>query len=512
MHLLPAEPMKVENTAPEWRSVMPITASGKDVVVPVHHRLHDSACILTPISFQPRSAKPLAPSLSPVHHTQLPQTPDSFRVPSLAVEDPATADNTLQPSSLQSATGTTNNGLAITSKEMAVTQSTSNLAGVLHQGSRAVQNSACEVREDYKARSERLLNQVLSTKPFAYPPKDMVQENIDYQKALEPTDREVCKGFKAEFVEKNIDEHLEYWRPFDTWVNNERNMLNSLKQTALEKNALREQVEQQIIRLRMGVKLRKRFKLSIRGAKQGFDVFINTQAKLDREIAQIHSEWKSRLISINKTTEEAFWSESHRPEFDRATASHRRRLEEVKEEQKWLMVMMGWDKLPYLGGSEATPLIQNGICVPRWFKVLEATGATGLRTRQSEPERYKEFISLMVELRQQMDEDAKGSTSSQSRSQQQAKKPAKQWHNPNSGWPYRHWRKSGGWWVCRTGPEATIAERGCPLCNTSQRQCAVKSSTQPMEKTAVERYNEMMKDVDKAMALVGMGAVAAENI
>lgn len=512
VRLVSEEPVKAENIAPERQGAIPITTSGKDVVVPVRHQLHDSACILTPVSFQPRSAKPLAPSLSPVHHTQLPHTPDSLRVPSPAIDDPAITDKILQPSSLRSVTVPINDGSTITSEGVTVAQPTPNLTSNLHQAPKVDQSPACEFREDYKTRSARLLNEVLSTKPFAYPPKDMVQENLDYQKALELTDREICKGFKVQFVENNIDEHLEYWKPFDKWIYSERSVLNSLKQTALEKKALREQIEQQIIRLRMGVKLRKRFRLSIRGAKQAFDVFINTQAKLDREIAEIHSEWESRLVNFKKTTEEAFWSDSHRPEFDRAAVSHRRRCEEAKEEHKRLMVKIGWDKLPYLGQSEATTPIQNDISVPVWFKVLEAKGATGLHAKKSELERYKEYIGLMVQLKQQMDEDAKNNTSSRPRPQQQARKQPKQWHNPSSGWPYQNWRERGGWWVCRTGPETTLAEQSCPLCNTPQRHRAAKSSTQPKEKTAAERYNELMSEVDKAMALTGMNATAAFNI
>lgn len=395
------------------------------------------------------------------------------------------------------------------SKKAVVTQSISTLAAKIHQDAQVSQsrnpNLVCGPREDYRARAERLLEEVLATKPFDYPPKDMVRENADYQAALEPTEREVCKGFDLDFVETNVDEHVEYWKPFTQRVQDEKIVLNCLKQSAFERMALRQEFENQIIKLRMGISQRKKLGMSIAGGKEGFEIFTNTQAKLDREIAEIHSEWKSRLINLNKLTERAFWSENRRAEFKEAAASEKRRREAPREEHERLMAMMGWGGIPYSSEPE-TMSLQNTTPVPAWFITLDEKGTIQFRAEMGEiGERYKELIGSIVLLKQQMEEDAKANASSQP----PPEKFKKRWHNAGPDWPYQSWREKGGWWVCRTGPGASLPEKTCPMCNPKRdtrpasQQVPHKpdSRGQPEnERTAAERYNEIMSEVEKAMS------------
>ncbi|KAI0888837.1 uncharacterized protein GGS22DRAFT_63591 [Annulohypoxylon maeteangense] len=68
----------------------------------------------------------------------------------------------------------------------------------------------------------------------------------------------------------------------------------------------------------------------------------------------------------------------------------------------------------------------------------------------------------------------------------------KTWHEPNPKWQFEFRVKKGGWWKCRSGPDAPKVEAECRLCH---------GATEPSKKTASleERYKEMMDAINEAM-------------
>ncbi|KAI0387591.1 hypothetical protein F5Y04DRAFT_7986 [Hypomontagnella monticulosa] len=85
--------------------------------------------------------------------------------------------------------------------------------------------------------------------------------------------------------------------------------------------------------------------------------------------------------------------------------------------------------------------------------------------------------------------------------QRKQKKPTwhKIWHEPNPAWPHPHWRESGGWWICRDGPDASEAEKNCRPCLNSRTAAERK----PQAADLKESLDKIMDAVNEAMAKVG---------
>lgn len=71
----------------------------------------------------------------------------------------------------------------------------------------------------------------------------------------------------------------------------------------------------------------------------------------------------------------------------------------------------------------------------------------------------------------------------------------KQYHEPNEGWSNSLRRSRGGWWVCRSDPEATQAERECPLCHQPS-----PDSTAAQTVSIAEKYQLILAEIEAAQA------------
>ncbi|KAK3318387.1 hypothetical protein B0H66DRAFT_236057 [Apodospora peruviana] len=153
--------------------------------------------------------------------------------------------------------------------------------------------------------------------------------------------------------------------------------------------------------------------------------------------------------------------------------------------------------------------IINHVKVPSWFTVLDAKGTVKV-VGEGQRARFEDFMSHLQRLHTDM-------TAEQN---EPVKKPSqKEWHDANNAWPYDHWRRHGGWWTCRSGEDASEAERRCRTCHkrsiparSSQtrartRQSAASSgeasqSTASQTKwpaTATEDYKNLISVIEKAM-------------
>ncbi|KAI1775221.1 hypothetical protein F4818DRAFT_42433 [Hypoxylon cercidicola] len=71
----------------------------------------------------------------------------------------------------------------------------------------------------------------------------------------------------------------------------------------------------------------------------------------------------------------------------------------------------------------------------------------------------------------------------------------KNWHEPNMKWPHEFQRLKGGWWKCRSGPEAPDVERQCSLCNFKPK----KAAQQPSLAKSGEKLDAIMKSITATM-------------
>lgn len=104
--------------------------------------------------------------------------------------------------------------------------------------------------------------------------------------------------------------------------------------------------------------------------------------------------------------------------------------------------------------------INEEIKIPAWFQVLDSSGRVGLNGKNLEA-RYKSLLITLRDLQEAMRQEERLEVT---------KTWAKEWHDPNPGWPHPHWRERGGWWKCREGTDATQAERQCRVCHQPQEQ------------------------------------------
>ncbi|XXG99165.1 hypothetical protein Hte_005500 [Hypoxylon texense] len=73
----------------------------------------------------------------------------------------------------------------------------------------------------------------------------------------------------------------------------------------------------------------------------------------------------------------------------------------------------------------------------------------------------------------------------------------KVWHKPNKQWPHEFQRLKGGWWKCRSGPEAPDAERWCSVCHKTQN--TAQQPDQPNQKNPQEKLDTIMGFIRVAM-------------
>ncbi|KAK4217815.1 hypothetical protein QBC37DRAFT_33206 [Rhypophila decipiens] len=100
---------------------------------------------------------------------------------------------------------------------------------------------------------------------------------------------------------------------------------------------------------------------------------------------------------------------------------------------------------------------QHEIKIPRWFAVLDASGRIGLEGETPEA-RYQDLVAALQDL-----ENAREIEESEGPAEQ--KTFQKEWHEANPSWPWPNRQKRGGWWTCRSGPDASEAEQKCSVCH-----------------------------------------------
>ncbi|EJT78995.1 hypothetical protein GGTG_04086 [Gaeumannomyces tritici R3-111a-1] len=145
-------------------------------------------------------------------------------------------------------------------------------------------------------------------------------------------------------------------------------------------------------------------------------------------------------------------------------------------------------KDPDTGGAESTPKEAQGSgkSIPDWFCLLEKKGWVRLRS-QGEENRFDELLNKLARLEDEVRRQ-------QTEVQGARKAPwDDHFHEPNPGWAHESQRIRGGWWTCRDGEDAPLAERLC------QRKSQQRHNPKVM---AADYLEELMGRVRTAMAIV----------
>ena len=137
--------------------------------------------------------------------------------------------------------------------------------------------------------------------------------------------------------------------------------------------------------------------------------------------------------------------------------------------------------------------LANGLIttIPDWFTILDLKNSLEL-ARNTTMDRFKELLLIVknasAESRRELETPV----------EEKNKKFDKEYHDPSPDWPTIKQRVRGGWWRCRTGPDATSAELRCRACHP---RGLPRRATQPepAPRTATEDFNVIMNEINKAM-------------
>jgi hypothetical protein len=129
--------------------------------------------------------------------------------------------------------------------------------------------------------------------------------------------------------------------------------------------------------------------------------------------------------------------------------------------------------------------------VPQWFTILDAKGTVDL-SRATPLDRYKELLHVV------------GNVSAAAREEEwlDESRPYrhswdKEYHEPNPNWSNELQRSRGGWWRCRSDPDAPPAERYCSRCHRGDQPAPAKTK---QVQSAKERYQHIVAEIDAAKA------------
>ncbi|KAL7627635.1 hypothetical protein AAE478_001828 [Parahypoxylon ruwenzoriense] len=132
----------------------------------------------------------------------------------------------------------------------------------------------------------------------------------------------------------------------------------------------------------------------------------------------------------------------------------------------------------------------NEACIPDWFLLLDANQKLDL-VGDDIKARWVHLLGYIDTL------------------EKVAQKPVwdKQWHEPSPKWQFSHRREKGGWWKCRSGPDAPEVERQCRRCHGDAKQPhPPQRKADPKKKLGriMDAISEAMREVaekDKAIVL-----------
>ncbi|KAL8381252.1 hypothetical protein RB595_005502 [Gaeumannomyces hyphopodioides] len=144
-------------------------------------------------------------------------------------------------------------------------------------------------------------------------------------------------------------------------------------------------------------------------------------------------------------------------------------------------------KDPDTGGAQSTSEAQSeGKSIPDWFCLLEKKGWVTLRS-QGEENRFAELLNKLGRLEDEVRRQEYTCKQEEQAGGQGTRKTPwdDHFHEPNPGWAHESQRIRGGWWTCRDGEDAPLAERLCQICRSESPESSTCGS--PVAKTPYRR-------------------------
>ena len=127
--------------------------------------------------------------------------------------------------------------------------------------------------------------------------------------------------------------------------------------------------------------------------------------------------------------------------------------------------------------------------IPPWFTILDAKGTVKLYGA-TPLDRFRELTQSMGNSYAAAREERRNDESRPNK-----KLWPKQFHEPHGAWPKANQRERGGWWACRSGPDASRAERDCQLCHAEEPEPEPSGG-----RRAASVHQHITDEIEKAMA------------
>ncbi|KAK3940641.1 hypothetical protein QBC46DRAFT_121591 [Diplogelasinospora grovesii] len=231
---------------------------------------------------------------------------------------------------------------------------------------------------------------------------------------------------------------------------------------------------------------------------------------INRELAMIGRELSARAIQGGKIVEKALWWDMDPVGATAFHAEEERKRVAVQRDIPRLLSLQHQappegdpqsdDRMPFpYGPLQCNTLAPaaDTITVPAWFGIWEKK--KGIKAGVAgEKARFQKLMAVVHDLYAKMKKEEEGGAPQEPESEEK-KVWSKEWHEPNKHWPYEKWRKRGGWWACRSGPEASPAERACRVCQPAKRRIA-HAKDGVATGSAKNIYDTCMAEIDAAVA------------
>jgi len=391
---------------------------------------------------------------------------------------------------------------------------------------------------------------------FRFPPPIIPKSTYRFGECLEGNYIDNAKGFKMEEIGDLLKSYSKDCRALDAFVKKSIETVETLRELVSLKLETSNQIMANMVALTGEIKNHPGTEAAM-SHQRTFNTLAAIKLDVDAELAHLDNRLKEEARIAVKHTEMNLLAE-----FDPAAANAIRRQEEEdlktqKAQAAWAADMTklwrvkdgpqntlssrkslwqwhteatdkptGRSKMstfptfrptrPYRPPSpELLPPAVEEVKVPFWFPILDARAV--VRLQGGTPlARFKRLLCMIINYEANKREEEIGVLPK--------KTFTKEWHDADSRWPHPVWRTHGGWWICRSGPEASEAERQCQIChpapipaNASQRRArpgisrqttnpSVKKAAEPRpakintpELSEAELYERLMDEIEDAM-------------
>ncbi|KAK3905702.1 hypothetical protein C8A05DRAFT_12510 [Staphylotrichum tortipilum] len=369
---------------------------------------------------------------------------------------------------------------------------------------------------------------------FPYPAPNMLESNREFDQELEDS-LPIFWGFDQEVIERQVDLYAEQTRIFEQvmaehdaefypahdrvlYLKNQLTYLNDRRQRAITSEYAQKPV--------MTPQERAKLLAEIAAAERPFleerelahselkEIILRGRVKIARALqkdlrADNEIDQRKSRVAQRKATEEESTEMGVAGAMIGLRGSLKRQTEKTRTEVLQYAQRVIDAKMKEFDESDPAfrpaksakpasgrlPSVDNIVTsIPAWFTILDAKGTVAL-SAPTPMGRFKELLHCM------------GNASYSAREEQWLRdarpeklSPAKEYHEPHDGWPTAKQRARGGWWTCRSGPDASPAERNCELCHSPEAEAAAALEASIDPRAFRDRYQHISDEVEKAMA------------